>query len=208
MKRYIPIILFVTIAFTACQPDPRKQAQADQIREQAQQDALNQEQQRQQSSELHDLEMQQLAVEQGHREATKQAWRNGLNMLITISFFFATAGVCYVIFSLSRSISTASDGIAKAMVRAAEVKANLIRLDPVTRQYPLLAQYIGNGRFSLANPNTDSVLLLDSRNEPDRLMIQAAGAVQYAGALAREARQADDPAGVSIIKAPIVLEER
>ncbi len=209
MKKYILLISLIITLLTSCAPDPRKAAQADQIREQAAQDALNQEQQRQQASDLHAFQVQQLQIEQGTRDATKQTWRDGWNMMIRISFFFATAALCYSIILASRSVTSAIDGISKALVRAAEVRANLIPLDRITRQYPALLQYIGYGRFSLTNPNTNSTLMLDTRNEPDRLMIQAAGATQYAGALAREARQAEDPAGVSIIQSPVVnVEER
>lgn len=208
MKKYILIIPVIVFMLSACAPDPRKEAQAFQIREQAQQDALNQEQTRQHADELHAFQMQQQQIEQGNREATKQEWRNGLNMMIRYSSFFATAAVCFAVFMITRATVNAyaivSEGTARALVQAANVRANLISLDPTTRQFPLLLQYIGKGIVSLTNPNADSTLLLDTRNEPDRQMIQAMGAVQYAGALAHEARQAKDPAGVSIIQTPIV----
>jgi hypothetical protein len=59
--------------------------------------------------------------------------------------------------------------------------------------------YLGAGRFSLGNPNTSGVMLLDSRSPGDRQMIAAAGAVQLAGTVAREARRSREPEGVSII---------
>jgi hypothetical protein len=97
-------------------------------------------------------------------------------------------------------------GIGNAIVQAAELRAKLIPLDRHTRQFPLV--YLEKGKFLLANPNVDGTLLLDTRNAPDREMIMAMGATQYAGALAQEARKANDPAGVSIIRAPVSMEER
>jgi len=202
--RWLTVCLFLLFAMAACTPDPRKEAQAFQIREAAEQDALNQAQNREHAEDLHELQLEQLQVEQGHREATAAQWRAALNMGIEIVKWFAIAGLCYAILSIAQAISIGSRGVAAAMVRAAEVKANTIGLDPSTRQFPLFLQSLGHGRFAAFNPNTNSVLLLDVRNEPDRRMIQAAGAVQYAGALAHEARQANDPSGVSMIHTPLI----
>lgn len=203
LNRYF-LLMVAALLLAACQPDPRKEAQAFQIREQAEQDALNQEQNRAQDEELHDLQVQELQVQQGHREATAQKWREALNTGISLVKWPMIFALAYAILSLAHAISVGSRGIAQAMVRAAEVRANLIGLDPDTRQFPLLVQPLGRGRFAAFNPNTNSVLILDVRNEPDRRMIQAAGAVQYVGALASEAKQSSDPAGVSIITAPLI----
>jgi hypothetical protein len=147
-------------------------------------------------------------LDQQNREAITAQWQKGLNMILRYAFFVMTAAVCFVIFmgarSIATSFATATEGISTALVRAAEVKANLIYLDERTRQYPVFLQYLGQGKFSLVNPNVNAVLMLDTRSEPDRQMIAAMGATQYAGALAREARQSDDPTGVSMIQAPIV----
>jgi hypothetical protein len=207
MKRYMILILLLVV-LTACAPDPRKEAQAFAIRTQAEQDALNADAQRQHAQEVHDIQVQQLELEEQHREATAQEWRNGLNRMLYYGFYVATAALCFMIFmgarSMTKSFAEMTEGISAAIVRAADVKANTIRLDPVTRQFPVYLQYLGAGRFSAVNFNTNSVLMLDTRNDPDRQMIAAMGAVQYAGALAREARQSEDPTGVALIQAPIV----
>jgi hypothetical protein len=93
-------------------------------------------------------------------------------------------------------------GAGKASARYANVRANLIPLDEGTRQFPLFLQYQGKGRYALANPNTGSVTMLDSRREPDRQMIRAMAAVVLYGAIGREARLSKDPAGVAIIQPP------
>ena len=207
MKRVLFFIVFLMLV-SGCAPDPRKEAQAFQIRSQAEQDALNSETARAHQQELNDIQTKQLQLEEEHREATAAEWRTGWNMVMRYGFIILTAAVCFVMFMASRSIAssfaTMTQGLSTAIVRAAEVRANLIQLDPTTRQYPVYLQYLGEGRFSAVNLNVNSVLLLDTRNEPDRQMISAMGAVQYAGALARESRQSQDPAGVSMIQTPII----
>ena len=207
MKRIL-FVMVLLVLVSGCAPDPRKDAKAYQIRSQAEQEALSAEAARQNQEQLNAIELQQRQLEQQTREATAAEWNNGLNMVLHYGFLVATAAVCFVMFMSARSIATSfgtvTDGFSKALVRRAEVRANLIQLDPVTRQYPAFIQYLGCGRFSVLNLNTNSVLMLDTRNEPDRQMIAAMGAVQYAGALAHEARQASDPTGVALIQAPVI----
>lgn len=207
MKRILLIMALVWLV-SGCAPDPRKQAEADKIRMEAEQNALNAKQMREQRRALDAVQLQNAQLEASQKEATAKAWRDGWNMTLRFAFYVFTAGVCYVLFMASRSIATSvattTEGLSAAIVRAAEVKANLIYLDEKTRQYPVFLQHLGKGRFSLVNPNANAVLLLDTRNEPDRQMIAAMGATQYAGALAREARQSEDPTGVSMINAPVI----
>jgi len=206
MKRYkvFFIGLLAWVLITACAPDPRKEAEAFSIREQADQDALNQEQNRAQAQELHKLQMQDLQVQQGHKEATAREWRTALNNAIHIGSWFAIAALCYAFFMTARAYSLSVTGLAEAIVQAAELKANLISLDPTTRQFPLVIRQLGDHIFVAFNPNTDSVRLLDANHSPDRQMISAMGVTQYVGALAREARQASDPTGVAIINPPVI----
>lgn len=207
MKRVLFMIALVFLV-SACAVDPRKEAEAYQIRSKADQERLNSEAARQQQQKLDEIQVQQEKISVQNREATIAEWRKGLNMVLHYGFYVATSVVCFILFMAARSIATsfatATEGLSMAIVRAAEVKANLIQLDPVTRQYPVYLQYLGNGRFSAVNLNVNAVLVLDTRNDPDRQMIAAMGATQYAGALAREARQSNDPAGMSMIQAPVI----
>jgi hypothetical protein len=207
MKRIV-LMLVLWMLLSGCAADPRREAEAYRIRSQAEQRALSDEAARQNQEQLNAIELQKQQLEQQTREAIAAEWNNGLNMVLHYGFFVATAAVCFLLFTSARSVAssfaTVTEGTAKALVRRAEVRANLIALDPVTRQYPAFIQYLGCGRFSVLNLNTNSVLMLDTRNEPDRQMIAAMGAVQYAGALAHEARQANDPTGVALIQAPII----
>lgn len=207
MKRILLIMALMWLV-SGCAVDPRKEAEAFKIKSAAQQEALNQEQARAQKEALDAVQLQNAQLDASQKQATAKAWRDGWNMTLKVAFYVFAAGVCYVLFMASRSIATsfatATEGISTAIVRAAEVKANLIYLDEKTRQYPVFLQYLGQGKFSMVNPNANAVLMLDTRSEPDRQMIAAMGAVQYAGALAREARQSQDPTGIGMIQAPII----
>jgi len=198
------VLLSLLLFVTACGPDPRKEAQAYQIQSQADQDALTSAQARQHAEDLHTIQVQQARLEEQHREATAQEWRAGLNKMIKFGFTSATVGLCVFLLALAYSFSYSSIGMAKAATRAADVRANLIMLDPGTRQFPLFVQHIHGNRFALHNPNVGSVIMLDMSNPADRQLIATAGATQLAGVIAQEASHSTDPAGVSIIQPTIV----
>jgi hypothetical protein len=56
----------------------------------------------------------------------------------------------------------------------------------------------------LHNPNTGSVIMLDVSNAAGRQLITTAGLTQLAGVIAQEAAKSQDPAGVSVIRPPVV----
>jgi hypothetical protein len=96
------------------------------------------------------------------------------------------------------STITISAGFATA--RRQFAKPIEIRLDPVTRQYPLLMNKVSDGKFSLTNPNTGSVTMLYERNPADKQMIQAMSAVQYIGAMGHEARLSHKPEALTSVE--------
>lgn len=207
MKLCIIIFSIAILAgLTACQPDPRKQAQALEIQSKAEQEALNAAQTREQSEAANAIYLQELALQQQHREAAAQEWEVGLNNMIRYGFIFATIGVCISLLAVAISFSQASLGLAKATVRLADVRANLIYLDRTTRQFPAFLQYIGGGKYSLTDINDGSTLFLDTRNEADRQKIQGAMNARYAGVIAEKAQNADDAASLAVIRSPIILE--
>jgi len=201
MNRVLIVSFLLVVLLAACAPDPRKEAEAFATRTEAEQSALNQEQAREQKAELHRIEMEK-------KQARLQELNDGFNRFIRVMFFctivFAVVFMFYSTRSAIESFNKVTVGLAEAAAHRAMVRANLIALDPQTRQFPILLQHVGKGVFSATNFNTNSTLLLDTRNEPDRQMISAMGAVQYAGALAQEAAKADDPTGVSIIQTPVI----
>ena len=203
MKLFFPIILLL-IFVNACAPDPRKEAEAYKTRIEADQNALNSQQNRQQKADLHAVQVEALKVEQGHKEATAAQWREGLNKMIHYGFIFATISLCVSLLALTFSFSYSSVGMAKATVRAMDVRANQIMLDRVTRQFPLFIQHVHGDKYALHNPNAGSVVMLDVSNPADRQLIATSGATQIAGVIAQEASRSADPAGVAIIQPPIV----
>lgn len=196
MNRKLLFVLFIAFTLSACAPDPRREAQAFATRSQAEQEAADQVQQRAQSADSHALQMK-------HQEAVAQEWEAGLNVVIHYASIFASIAMSMSVMAAGVGLSLALIGTGQAAGNFAKVRSNLIPLNPVTRQYPLLITYAGKGRYTLANPNTNSVLLLDTRSEPDRQMILGMSNTQYAGALAHEARLSLKPGDIAAITAPV-----
>jgi len=202
-KKIIFGALFILILVTSCAPDPRKDAEAYATRVEADSQAATAAQAREQEADLHALEMQKKELAQEIRVATAPELKRGLKMMLTVSFYFATAAVCYSLFMTARTVNTTVQGVGRALVIRAELQANLIGLDYRTRQYPLLRQAHGT-RFALSNPNDNSVTMLDVSNPADRQKIAALGAVQLAGAIAYEARKSSDPGALAMIKPTVI----
>lgn len=196
MKKLL-LILFLILSLAACEPDPRDAAQAEAIRLNAQQNSADRIQARQEAADQAALNLQQ---EQAISAAKVQAE----NITIYYAGILGTIALGLLFLALAAGLSWAMIGTGRAWVRAAEVKANLITLNPETRQFPLFIQYTGKGQFTLTNPNTGSVAFLDTRRAADRQMITASAAVQLAGAIATEARRSKDPAAVAIIQPPLI----
>ena len=203
MKQLLPTILLVML-ISACAPDPRKEAEAYATRIEADQNALNSEQNRQHAEQLHQFELQRRAMDQENQKAIQSQWQLALNRAIWGGSITLIIVVCFSVVSVTRTINQTVEGVGAAFVRRADVGANLIPLDRVTRQFPLFIQHVHGDKYALHNPNAGSVVMLDVSNPADRQMIATSGATQIAGVIAQEARQSTDPAGVSIIQPPIV----
>ena len=203
MKQLLPTILLVML-ISACAPDPRKEAEAYATRIEADQNALNSEQNRQHAEQLHQFELQRRAMDQENQKAIQPQWQLALNRAIWGGSITLIIVVCFSVVSVTRTINQTVEGVGAAFVRRADVGANLIPLDRVTRQFPLFIQHVHGDKYALHNPNAGSVVMLDVSNPADRQLIATSGATQIAGVIAQEARQSTDPAGVSIIQPPIV----
>lgn len=205
-KRMFVICAALCLAWmlTACVADPRKEAEGYATRVQADQSAANQVQLREQSADFHTLEVEQREIELQHQEAVAKEWRAGLNKIIHAGAMVGQFVIALVVISAGVGLSWTLIGAGRAAAHFAEVRANLIRLDPVTRQYPMYLCYLGKGRYTLTNINANTTLCLDTRNEPDRQMVLGMSNIQYAGALARESRLSLRPGEVAGILAPFV----
>jgi hypothetical protein len=201
MKRII-LLALVVLLLTSCAPDPRKQAEADATRLEAESKAASEEQARQHAQEVHDADMADRKATQAEWQTTKQNLIRvvGAFAQITVALFLLGVGVSgvWMMFATSKAYAKYAD------IRA-EVLANQIPLNPVTFQYPLI-QYKGKGLITATNPNDGSVVVMDTRNEADRQKVKAAANVQFAGVLSRNARMSDHPGEVASIPATQVID--
>lgn len=208
MKRYLILLIFTGLLLSSCGPDPKREAEAYAIRVEAQESAANQQLAREHAEQMNAVAVREAQIEAEHKAAVAQEWRDGLNRGIRVMFFFGIVYACAFLFYGTRStivaFHTVSTGLAEAAARRAMVRANLIYLDQKTRQFPMLLQYLGKGRYALANGNTDDVMMLDTRNAPDRQMIATSGLTQLAGAIAQEAAKSSDPAGIAVMQPTMV----
>lgn len=196
--RFILCLCLVIALLTSCAPDPRREADAFATQSEAEQLTKDAEQQRANEQELHNEKMQNL-------EASQTELQNAINQLIRSGTLFAEFTLMLLILGAGVSGVWMMLGTSKAYVIWAENKANQIPLNPTTRQFPLF-KYVGKGFVSLTNPNDNSTLLLDTRNEPDRAKIIAMANVQHSGALAHEARLSHRPGEVAQIPAAQIID--
>ncbi len=194
MKRIIIIVLLMFVT-TSCVADPRREADAYATRKAAEMQAYAQKQALQQDAEEHALLMEKL------REVG--AWISTMMMTTMIAVMFT---VFVSMASLGIGVSFASIGTGIGMAKRELVKPHQIKLDRVTHQYPILPVYLGNGKYSLTNPNDGSVLMLDTNNPADMLKVRAAFGVQHTGTLAHHARLSHKPGEIAQIDAPQILE--
>jgi hypothetical protein len=194
MKRYI-LITLLALMLSACAVDPRRDADAYATRQQADAQALAMKQNLTQQAETHALWMARV------NEVSK-----GISTLMTVTMialmFFAIVAIASS--GIGISFLTIGAGIATAQRNLSQPIQ--IRLDPVTRQFPLLITKIKDGAYSLSNPNTDSITMLYERNPADMMMIQAMSATQHDGALAYQARMSHKPGEIAAIESPQIIE--
>lgn len=188
MQRFILTLGLLAVLLAGCAPDPRRQADADATRMQAESDAEEDRQTREQDAQEHDLVI--------DHWKTAAPFINAAIRAALISLMF-TAFVIIASFGVGMSTVTISAGISTA--RRNFDKPIQIKLDPATRQYPLLMNKVSEGRYSLTNPNTGSVTMLYERNPNDKLMIQAMSATQFIGAMGHEARLSHKPEAIASI---------
>ncbi len=188
MTKYL-VFMVVVFILAGCAPDPRDEAEAYAIQEQADQDTADREQERQQAQDLHKIKL-----------ASWQRFYTWLGIAASVAVSVSLVG-------LGIGIAIAAVYSGRAAGRAAEVRANLIPLAETTRQFPLFVQNQGRGLFTAYNPNTGAIIPLHIARREDRQLITASGAVQIAGTIAREARLSHDPAGIAVINPPLITLE-
>jgi hypothetical protein len=185
------VLLLTLLLLTACYiDDPRAEADAYQTRILAEVAATA-------TAQATEFERQNALLDLENRQAQQAELQLATRRLIYASGLIVIPVMAYVIISLSKTTINTAQSLCDAAVLAAQTKASLIHLDEKTRTFPLI-QHIHSERFLLHDPNTGSTTTLNMTNPVDRQLIATSGAVRLAGVVAREARQADDPTGVSI----------
>lgn len=215
MRRFIPLLfVLLMLGMAACDPfaadQIKAQAIADQTAMRSQQEALNQELARRQSADLHSITMWDATRKQNRKDALEPVVRTGWGILIFSVFMVGTLAIVYSVVVVGRQtvvqLNRVQEGFATAMIQAADLRSRLIYLDPATRQYPLIYQYNGKGRYLITDPNRKITMELDTRNEGDAQMIAGSIAVQHSGILVMEQRRsgARDAASMAKVTPPII----
>lgn len=194
MKRVV-ILIIAMLSLAACAPDPRREADAYATRAKADAQSAAMSQALTQDSEAHDLLMAQT------REAS--VWISTMMMTTLIASMFT---VFVALASLGIGLSFVFIGAGVATAKRNMTMPNQIKLNPVTRQFPLLPIYIGKGKYSLTNPNDNSVLLMDTRNPADSLKVKGMYATQHDGALAYQARLSHKPGEITQMESLQILD--
>jgi hypothetical protein len=199
MKRFTTLLIILfTFALSACELDnPRADADAYQTRLLAEVAATA-------TAQATEIERQNALIDLENRRARQAELQLAWQRLIYTAGLVAMPVISFVLIYLGKTTVSTAQGLGEAAVLAAQTKAALIHLDEKTRTFPLV-QHIHGERFLLHDPNTGSTSVLDISQTADRQMIASSGAVRLAGVVAREAKQAEDPTGVSIAtNVPIV----
>ncbi len=184
-------LLLIAFTLSACNLDnPRAEADGYKTRILAEAAATA-------TAQAAEIEHQNAMIDLENRLARQAELQLAWQRLIRVTGLVAIPVSGYMLVSLGKFGAKTIEGLLAAAVLAAETRASLIRLDEKTRTFPLL-QHIHGERYLVHDPNTGGTSVLDMDNSVDRQLIANSGAVRLAGAVAREARQADDPTGVSL----------
>lgn len=190
MKKIV-IFVLAMLMLSACGYDPRRDAEAYATYQQSDVEAEQKRQALQHDDDLHAIRVQQINA--------AYEWIRSFLMTALIAAMFA---VFVSISSAGIGSSFYFIGTGIALTKRNLSMPNLIKLDPVTRQFPILISKIGEGKYSLSNPNTNSVTFLYDRNPADKMMIQAMAATQHDGALAYQARLSHKPGEIVQVQSP------
>lgn len=204
-KQQMIVWCALLLTATACAADPRNQADAYRIRMEAESAAAVESAALEHTQALNALELQEAQRVQDVREANQAQAKISYGWILYWGGMAVTVSVVAVALSAGAGLSVALIEGGKAAGRMANLRANLIQIDHKSGQFPQLVQYLGNGKYSLTDPNTSAVLMLDTRNEPDRLMVAGAMAVRHALVMSTAAAKSQNPEGVAMIQ-PMVLD--
>lgn len=205
MNKKLFVFSLAVLILSACGVDPRNAADAYQTRLEADQAAEDSQQAREQEQALNEIAIQDAQREQAIKDAGLAKAQEAYGWMVYWGGIALTLTIVSAVISVGVGASFAIVGSGRAAAQAAMVRANLVYLDKSTGQFPQILQYVGNGKYSLTDMNDHSTLMLDTRNEPDRVAIRGAIAVRHALVMANAASKSADPTGVAMVQ-PLVLE--
>lgn len=204
MKKAL-FFLAVALALVGCAPNPKDVVEGKVMQIEAEQKAMDATRAREQQIKMDEIEIQNAQRAQEVKDAALVNKKHAMEMVTYWSGIAITISMVIMILAVGASGSIAIYGSCRAFARAAMVRAQLVYLDKATGQFPLVLEYAGKGIVSLTDPNTNTTLLLNTRNEPDRLMIQTAGAIRHVGVLANASSKSKDPTGVAMVQ-PLIID--
>ena len=205
MNKKLFVFSLAVLILSACATDPRNAADAYQTRMEADQAAKDSQQARAQEQALNEIAIQDAQREQAIKDAGLAKAQEAYGWMVYWGGIALTLTIVSAVISVGVGASYAIVGSGRAAAQAAMVRANLVYLDKATGTFPQLIQYIGNGKYSLTDPTDHSTLMLDTRNEPDRVAIRGAIAVRHALVMASAASKSADPTGVAMVQ-PLVID--
>lgn len=198
MKPVAGLIALIALAFALAFAYRAGDGFADVMRSNARNTEANQAQEREFRQAEHKQQMNEWHQTEAARVAAWQLVWSGLSIAVVIGggFVVLASSLAGGILVIGRSI---------AQVKADNLAAPHIPLDPITRQYPLLP-YKHNDKLLVFNPNNGQLLDLDGTHEPVPMMIAGSSATQLAGAIAEKAAVAKDGASVASIRPPLLVD--
>jgi hypothetical protein len=191
----LALLLGAAVIMAGCGERPQDQAQAEAIRQQAQQDAADREQARRHKEDEHQADMAERKTEVAERRAISEDKVAATRTLI----WAGTIGATILILGLAAGGAWFFFGTGRATVRLMEQRARLIALDVATRQFPLLSHEHG-GVLRIFNANTGQLVRIDQVLPPVPQLAAGAMFTQVAGAITQETR-----ANCTAINPPIIM---
>jgi len=210
------LILLFILTLSACAQDPWK---ADQIRAQAEanatesaalQNALNQEQNRQQTAKAHELLMLQERLKYERNVALEAERRAAWTRFYFYGSLVGVACLVFAFFGMTRSTVTAYQnavtGISMAIVETAQLRAKLIYLDD-GRQFPALYEM---SEKMITDITTGTTVATDQYHLGDPQQIAGAIANRHVSIVAKETRRSssDTSVNVPLAQNPPIIEAK
>lgn len=207
------IFLLTILLLTACAQDPWKaeqikaQAEANKTQIEAEQFALNQETNRRHADELQAIELNERQLEYERQLALEQTKRDAWEIFITIITLVGSAAMVYAILMGTRATVSAyqeaTQGIAKAITQAADIRSRLIYLDD-GRQFPAIAN-----AHMITDITTGQVTDTNQSTIANPQALSGAIANRHVGIVAKETRRAGKNSdSVPLAQNPPIIEAK